>query len=40
MRPGLVVAATNVNFGSSSRIDRAVGPLPSTTSSTKSSSAG
>ena len=40
MRPGRVVAATSVNLGSSSRIDLAVGPLPSTTSSTKSSSAG
>ena len=40
MRPGRVVAATKVNRGSSSLIDRAVGPLPNTTSSTKSSNAG
>ena len=40
MRPGRVVAATSVNRGSSSRIDRAVGPLPSTTSRLKSSRAG
>ena len=40
MRPGRVVAATSVNRGRSSRIERAVGPLPSTTSRLKSSSAG
>ena len=40
MRPGRVVAAISVNRGRSSRIDRAVGPLPSTTSRLKSSSAG
>ncbi len=40
IRPGLVVAPTNVNRGRSSRIDRAVAPLPSTMSSVKSSSAG
>ena len=38
--PARVVAPINVNFGRSSRIDRAEGPLPIMMSSAKSSIAG
>ena len=40
MRPVRVVAPTSVNRDTSIRIDRAAGPLPSTTSTLKSSMAG
>jgi hypothetical protein len=40
IEPVRVVAPTSVKWGTSSRIDRAAGPLPSTMSSWKSSIAG
>ena len=38
--PARVVAPTSVNFGTATRIDRAVGPLPIMMSMAKSSIAG